>query len=36
MQVLRGAQGEELIAVLGKTAKIQLLTAAIISIALLV
>ena len=36
MQVLRGAKGEELIAVLGKTAKIQLLTAAIISIALLV
>lgn len=36
MQVLRGAKGEELIAVLEKTAKIQLLTAAIISIALLV
>jgi 1,4-dihydroxy-2-naphthoate octaprenyltransferase len=36
MQVLRGAKEEELIAVLGKTAKIQLLTAAIISIALLV
>jgi len=36
MQVLSGAKGEELIAVLGKTAKIQLLTAAIISIALLV
>ena len=36
MQVLRGAKGEELIAVLVKTAKIQLLTAAIISIALLV
>jgi 1,4-dihydroxy-2-naphthoate octaprenyltransferase len=36
MQVLRGAKGEELIAVLGKTAKIQLLTAAIISITLLV
>ena len=36
MQVLRGAKGEELIAVLGKTAKIQLLTATIISITLLV
>ena len=36
MQVLRGAKGEELIAVLGKTARVQLITAVLISLALLI
>jgi 1,4-dihydroxy-2-naphthoate octaprenyltransferase len=36
MQVLRGAKGEELIVVLGKTARVQLITAVLISLALLV
>ena len=36
MQVLRGAKGEELIAVLGKTARVQLITAILISLALLI
>ena len=36
MQVLRGAKGEELIVVLGKTARVQLITAILISLALLV
>jgi 1,4-dihydroxy-2-naphthoate octaprenyltransferase len=36
MQVLRGAKGEELIAVLGKTARVQLITAVLISVALLI
>ena len=36
MQVLRGAKGEELIAVLGKTARVQLITAMLISVALLI
>ena len=36
MQVLRGAKGEELIAVLVKTARVQLITAVLISLALLV
>jgi 1,4-dihydroxy-2-naphthoate octaprenyltransferase len=34
IQVLRGAKGEELIEVLGKTARVQLLTAVLISLAL--
>jgi 1,4-dihydroxy-2-naphthoate octaprenyltransferase len=36
MQVLRGAKGEELIVVLGKTARVQLITAVLISLALLI
>jgi len=36
MMVLRGAKGEELIAVLGKTARVQLITAILISLALLI
>jgi 1,4-dihydroxy-2-naphthoate octaprenyltransferase len=36
MQVLRGAKEEELIAVLGKTARVQLITAVLISLALLI
>jgi hypothetical protein len=36
MQVFRGAKGEELIAVLVKTARVQLITAVLISLALLV
>jgi 1,4-dihydroxy-2-naphthoate octaprenyltransferase len=36
MQVIRGAKGEELIAVLGKTARVQLITAVLISLALLI
>ena len=36
MQVLRGAKGEELIAVLGKTARVQLITAVLISLALVI
>jgi len=35
-QVLRGAKGEELIAVLGRTARVQLITAVLISLALLI
>jgi 1,4-dihydroxy-2-naphthoate octaprenyltransferase len=34
LQVLRGAKGEELIEVLGKTARIQLITSVLISLAL--
>ena len=34
VQVLRGAKGEELIEVLGKTARVQLITAVLISLAL--
>ena len=36
MQVIRGAKGEELIDVLGKTARVQLITAVLISLALLI
>jgi len=36
MQVLRGAKGEELISVLGKTARVQLITAVLISLALVI
>lgn len=36
MQVLRGAKGEDLISVLGKTARVQLITAVLISLALLI
>lgn len=36
MQVLRGAKGEELIEVLGKTARVQLIIAVLISLALLI
>jgi len=36
MQVLRGAKGEELILVLGKTARVQLITAVLISLALVI
>ena len=36
MQVLRGAKGEELIAVLGKTARVQLMIAVLVSLALLI
>jgi hypothetical protein len=36
MQVLRGAKAEELIAVLGKTARVQLMIAVLVSLALLI
>jgi 1,4-dihydroxy-2-naphthoate octaprenyltransferase len=36
MQVLRGAKEEELISVLGKTARVQLITAVLISLALVI
>lgn len=36
IQVLRGAKGEELISVLGKTARVQLITAVLISLALVI
>jgi 1,4-dihydroxy-2-naphthoate octaprenyltransferase len=36
IQVLRGAKGEELILVLGKTARVQLITAVLISLALVI
>lgn len=36
MQVLRGAKGEELIEVLGKTSRVQLITAVLISLAFLI
>ena len=36
MQVLRGAKGEELILVLGKTARVQLITAVLISLSLVI